>query len=240
MITKLGRYLVMPGQYRSWKHKKALDRYRKKLSQNYNSKEIAITGEDNVQLNAMFFKKPTSFFSCLRSKKILIRFGGNGEIYETHAAGNIKESYISIGHKLGYDVLLFNYRGFGKSKDSPTPDRLTQDGQAVIDYALKQGYKPENVVIHGFSIGGAIATKTLASKEHVYKEIKFINDRSFSSLEKVIKNFRIAPIFKRVLLLMLKICRWNIDVTKDWKKLKNPKIILFSDTDKVVSGTVAI
>jgi hypothetical protein len=234
MTTTLGSYILVPGQYIGRKYQKHFELKRQLLCSDYNTKEIDIIAQDNIHLNAMLFRQPKSFFSHFKSKKILIRFGGNGENYESHASYNIEDSYIAKGHKLGYDVLLFNYRGIGKSKGTPSPEGLLQDGQAVLDFVLSQGYEPHNILVHGFSLGGAIATKTLASKQDQYKNIKFVNDRPFSSIRAVIKNFSILGFFKSILLFLLKICNWNIDITEDWKKLKNPKLLLFSLSDNII------
>jgi uncharacterized protein len=228
MTTKLGSYLLVPAQLTAWKNKQKLNEKRQNLSRNYNTKEINVITQDNIQLNAMIFKHPTNFFSFFKSKKILIRFGGQNENYENH------NGYIAKAHKLGYDLLLFNYRGVGKSNGSPSPEGLIKDGRAAIDYALSLGYNPKNIIVHGFSLGGAIATKTLASDQEHYQKVKFINDRSFSSVKAVINNFTILGFFKFILSSLLNIFNWNIDVVNDWKKLKNSKLILVSDTDDFI------
>src|SRR3989304_3797974 len=84
------------------------------------------------------------------------------------------------------------------------------------------------------SLGGAIATKALALEVDKYKKIKFINDRSFSSVEAVIIGYKIFSIFKSILVFLAKISNWNINVIDDWKKIKGPKIILYSDSDEVI------
>lgn len=233
MITKLAGHFIIPAQYIGWKCQSQLNDLRQKLRDQYEGKEIDIAARDGIRLNAMFFKRSKSIFPWPQ-KKILIRFGGNGENYESLYEVMQEYSYIKKVHKLGYDVLLFNYRGVGKSKGSATPDGLAKDGQAVIDYALSQGYKEKNILIHGFSLGGAIATKALASNQACYQEIKFVNDRSFSSIKSVIENFSISRIYKWLLSFLLKISFWNFDAVKDWKELKNPKILSYSDFDDII------
>lgn len=231
MTTKLGSYILVPAQYIGRKYKKELNQHRQNLCKRYNTNEIDIIAKDNIHLNAMLFQKPKSFFSFLKSKKIIIPFGGNGENYEFQ---DYENNYIDKAHKLDYDVLLFNYRGVGKSKGSPSPEGLTKDGEAVIDHAISQGYDPKNILIHAHSLGGAVATKALAANLNKYQKIKFINDRSFSSLKSVILNFSIFSIFKYFMLLMLYICKWNIDVTKEWEKLKNKRISIISLNDEII------
>ena len=51
----------------------------------------------------------------------------------------------------GYDVLLLDYRGYGKSTGSPSPEGLNLDIQATINYLTKEF---DNIYIYGQSIGG--------------------------------------------------------------------------------------
>ncbi|HEY4262523.1 MAG TPA: alpha/beta hydrolase [Schlesneria sp.] len=62
--------------------------------------------------------------------------------------------------QLGLDVILFDYRGYGDNKGSPTETRLASDASQVWDFATKQlRYSPDRIVIFGESMGGAMATR---------------------------------------------------------------------------------
>ena len=52
---------------------------------------------------------------------------------------------------MGYDVLLLDYRGYGKSTGSPSPKGLNLDIQATVNYLIKEF---DNIYIYGQSIGG--------------------------------------------------------------------------------------
>jgi len=231
MLTRLGSHILVPAQYMSFKHRKKFGEGRQQLAHDFGGKEVSIIAQDGIKLNGMLLRKPESYGDSLRNRKLLIRFGGNGENYESHG---LNSEYIQNAHRLGYDVLLHNYRGVGKCEGSPTQANLAKDGQSVLDFVLNQGYKSKDVLVHGFSLGGAVATKALASKPEEYKNIKFICDRSFSSIKPVIKNFSIWSIFKNILLFLLNICNWNIDVREDWKKIKGQKLLIFSYADEVI------
>lgn len=62
-------------------------------------------------------------------------------------------------HDMGYNVLLPDYRGFGKSSDGqPTEARVYEDAEAAWQYLLKvRGVPPQRAFIYGHSLGGAIA-----------------------------------------------------------------------------------
>lgn len=227
MTTKLGSDYLVFGEKNSAEE---LDARRINLLRNYKeAQEIFIKTADNILLNSMLIRQPNSFLSFFKSKKLIIYFNGRKSAYEKLEEKN----YILNAHKLGLDVLLFNYRGVGKSKGNPTPDGLVKDGQAILNYALSR-YNPKNIIVHGFSLGGAVAVKALASSPSRYEKIKFISDRSFSSIKAVIDSSSILKIFKIILLFLLKICNWNIDAAKEWKKIKNPKLISYSDSDDAI------
>lgn len=63
----------------------------------------------------------------------------------------------------GYDVILMDYEGFGNSSAGPLDfDRLSQDGEAVVDYARQ---KHKSIIVFGVSTGAAIATDIAARCE---------------------------------------------------------------------------
>ena len=62
-------------------------------------------------------------------------------------------------HDLGYNVLLVDYRGYGKSSGgAPSETKMYEDAEAAWQYLLKvRGVKPQQAFIYGHSLGGAIA-----------------------------------------------------------------------------------
>ncbi|HET7831588.1 MAG TPA: alpha/beta hydrolase [Gallionella sp.] len=62
-------------------------------------------------------------------------------------------------HDLGYNVLLPDYRGYGKSSGGkPSEAKVYEDAEAAWQYLLKvRGVKPRQAFIYGHSLGGAIA-----------------------------------------------------------------------------------
>jgi pimeloyl-ACP methyl ester carboxylesterase len=57
----------------------------------------------------------------------------------------------------GYDVLVFDYRGFGKSSNNLTQENMMADSTAAYLY-LKERYNEKDIVIHGVSLGTAMAS----------------------------------------------------------------------------------
>lgn len=58
----------------------------------------------------------------------------------------------------GFDVLIFDYRGFGDSEGSPSETALSQDARQVWAFATEElGYQENHIVVFGESLGGAVA-----------------------------------------------------------------------------------
>ncbi len=67
--------------------------------------------------------------------------------------------------RAGFDVLLFDYRGYGKSEGAPSREGLVSDALAAIDFALARD--PERTVVFGHSLGGALAILAVAERPRV-------------------------------------------------------------------------
>lgn len=76
-------------------------------------------------------------------------------------AGNISShlSFASRFQQAGLSVLLIDYRGYGLSSGPfPSEARIYEDAQTAWRYLVEtRGILPEQIVIFGHSIGGAIA-----------------------------------------------------------------------------------
>lgn len=62
-------------------------------------------------------------------------------------------------HDLGYNVMLADYRGYGKSSGGPPSEaKVYEDAEAAWQYMLKvRGIHPRRAFIYGHSLGGAVA-----------------------------------------------------------------------------------
>ena len=64
----------------------------------------------------------------------------------------------------GFDVLIFDYRGYGDSSGSPTERTLSSDARLIWEYAREQlKYDESRIVIFGESLGGAVALSLWAT-----------------------------------------------------------------------------
>jgi len=61
----------------------------------------------------------------------------------------------------GYDVFVIDYRGWGKSTNVVSEETLMEDSMAAYSY-LKDRYNENEIIIHGVSLGTAMATNVCA------------------------------------------------------------------------------
>ena len=81
-------------------------------------------------------------------------------------AGNMGTHLPSVGWlpSAGYGVLLFDYRGFGRSPGEPSLSGLQRDFDAALRALEEQvGRAPGDVIVFGQSLGGAVAVTALAA-----------------------------------------------------------------------------
>ncbi len=82
-------------------------------------------------------------------------------------AGNISHriNYLTMFKRLGYNTLLFDYRGYGQSSGTPSESGTYLDAQAAWRHLIEtQMIAPEQIALFGESLGGPIAA-WLAARE---------------------------------------------------------------------------
>jgi hypothetical protein len=106
--------------------------------------DVWFTTHDGVRLHGWFVRSRS-----VTPTATVIFFHGNG--------GNIN-NLGWLGEELaarGFDALLFDYRGYGRSEGAVTGEQgIYADADAAYDYVLRErGARPERLVLYGQSLG---------------------------------------------------------------------------------------
>lgn len=114
------------------------------------AKDVWIETRDGVRLHAWWVSKEGA-------RWVTLYLHGN--------AGNISDRVQQIGDiaAAGSSVLILDYRGYGKSSGTPTEKGLYLDSDAAFTYLLGMGYQADQIIVHGESLGTAVAVD-LASR----------------------------------------------------------------------------
>jgi len=74
-------------------------------------------------------------------------------------AGNISHRVENLWllHRLGLNVLIFDYRGFGQSSGTPSEAGLSRDADAALAWLRQRGWNAKRTVYFGRSLGAAVA-----------------------------------------------------------------------------------
>ena len=147
------------------------------------SSEAGDARQSPEQLHAWYFHSPNP-------KALVVFFHGNAE--------NLTSHFVSLSFlpPLGYDYIIFDYRGFGKSsvpKSGLGPESTVQDGVAILRWAdhLRQTStstqnEPLPLVVFGQSLGGAVLIRALQEWEESANRVALaVFDSTFSSYQSV-------------------------------------------------------
>lgn len=140
-------------------------------------------------------------------------------------------SHVQRLHNLGYNVLLVDYRGFGKSSGGqPSEAKVFEDAEATWHYLVEQGHiAPHRLFIYGHSLGGAIAID-LAT--HHPDAAGLIVESTFTSmLEMGQLNYGYLPVS-----LLL---NQRFESLSKMNKLKMPLLIIHGTWDNLVPVEMA-
>ncbi|MCT8340365.1 alpha/beta hydrolase [Flavobacteriaceae bacterium TK19130] len=171
--------------------------------------EIFIEGTDGARLNGLQF-------SVDKPKGTILYFHGN--------AGNLAR-WGEIGQwftQFDYNVLIMDYRAYGKSTGSLSEKALYEDAQLWYDYLKKS--TPENeIIVYGRSLGTTFAAKLAAAN----KPCKAILETPFYSLKDVAKStFPFLPIGS--------LLKYQFPTYTFMDDIECPIVILHGTSDSVV------
>ncbi len=133
-------------------------------------KMYAAPEESDLQYESVFFESDGMrlhgwFFPAERGE----RAAPLGTVVHCHGnAGNITGhfEYVAWMPKRGWNVFVFDYRGFGLSDGSPSRPGTVADAHAAIDYVRSRSdVDAGRIVLFGQSLGGAVGITAAARRD---------------------------------------------------------------------------
>ena len=135
----------------------------------------------------------------------------------------------------GVNIICFNYRGLcsDNGNDAPRSENdFIQDGRAIVAELLRRGVLPQNMLLHGFSLGGGVATQVAALTSEEGMKIALCNERSFTSLPDVLKEM--VPIAGSKLGKIVARTGWRLDSQAAMHLIKGKVLVLSHPKDFVI------
>lgn len=190
-------------------------------------KDFFFEAQDGVRLHGRHFfaKKPL--------KGTLLQFHGNAENLTTHSWG------LTWITQHGYNLLTFDYRGYGLSQSSPTPEGIRLDALAFLQKARQIHQGPgKTLIIVGQSLGGAVALKAIEDLQIDLIDL-LVLDSAFSSyreivFEKLTAHWFTWPLGPLAYLFV------SDKTSAHLERFKTPLLVIHSENDPVVPFQCAI
>jgi len=173
--------------------------------------DVTLRTVDDVQLHGWYIPRQ-------QSQQVLLFFHGN--------AGNIshRRHSIEIFHRLGLNVFIIDYRGYGQSEGSPGEQGLYEDADAAWRYLIEEkAFAPGQILIFGRSLGGAVAAK-LASD---------VNARGLM-LESTLSSARDFARHAFKILSRLVVMRYDFNTIEYIQHVNYPVLVMHSPKDEIM------
>lgn len=172
---------------------------------------VRFSTEDGLTLDGWFVPSPGA-------QQVILFFHGN--------AGNISHRIESLRlfHELGFDCMIFDYRGYGRSDGKPSEHGTYRDAEAAWRYlTVERNIPPQRIVLLGRSLGAAIATQ-LASR---HTPAALVIESAFTSLtDLAAKVYWFVPV--RLL------SRYHYPVARYLKSVASPVLVVHSRDDELI------
>jgi uncharacterized protein len=170
-------------------------------------KELFFDVAPGVSINGLHFY-------CDKPHGLVLYFHGNSRSIKGWA------KYAKDFYRYGYDVVLVDYRGFGKSTGKRSEQDMLSDMQFVY-HTLAATYHENHILVYGRSLGSGFAAKIASDNKPRY----LILDAPYFNFQKTVQRFLpILPV-RFVLRFHLRTDKWITKVnchtyiihgTKDW------------------------
>jgi fermentation-respiration switch protein FrsA (DUF1100 family) len=175
-------------------------------------KDVYFTTKDGQQLHGWYVPGNTDV--------TLLWFHGNG--------GNISHrvpEIAQIHYRLGVNLFIFDYRGYGRSEGVPSESGTYRDSRAALAYLQgRADLNPQKIIYFGQSLGAAVAVELAAHQP----PLGLVLIAPFVSLSDM------ARMLYRYLPTAPWLVRGRYDSLAHISDIRRPLLILHGDQDNIV------
>ncbi len=183
--------------------------------------DVELTAADGVRLHGWYctprIGRADGALETLEARTTMLYLHGNG--------GNIshRRDFLEELVRLPANVLIIDYRGYGKSEGRPSEEGLYMDARAAWDHLTKtRAVAPAQIVIFGKSLGGAVAIDLATRVE----ACGLIVQSSFTSIADMAAE--VLPFVPRFVI------RTKMDSLTKIADVSCPKLFIHSQADEIV------
>ncbi|MEX2526550.1 MAG: alpha/beta hydrolase [Gemmatimonadota bacterium] len=174
--------------------------------------DLGLVAADGTRIHGWWFEAEAS------APAVLFLHGNAGHIgmRAFQAEGMLQE---------GVSILLLSYRGYGRSQGRPSEAGVVMDAEAGLDWLLER-IPGERIVVHGRSLGGAVAAGLARRRP---EPAGLILESTFTDLAEIGK--AAYPIFPTFLLRRL---QGHYDARAGVRAWEGPVMITHGDRDGLI------
>ncbi|PKD43150.1 alpha/beta hydrolase [Rhodohalobacter barkolensis] len=187
------------------------EHFRSPQSLGLDAEDVLVETEDGLKIHGWYFSQSESDFV------VVLSHGNAGNI-----SGRLEIAEMLLD--LGISVLMYDYRGYGKSEGRPSEKELYNDIDSVIGFLTERmDYKESQIILYGRSLGGAVSAYGAAN--HTVGGL--VLDSAFKDIKSMASDiYPIVPTF---------LVRLNFSTINFLNSIENtPLLILHSRDDEIV------
>ena len=196
--------------------------FQEPASRGLDFEDVYFEASDGVRLHGWYVPGP--------GESTLVWFHGN--------AGNISNRVDNIAElhdRLGVNVFIFDYRGYGRSEGTPSEEGTYLDGDAAMSYlGSREGVDRGKIVLFGRSLGCAVAAE-MATRHEAYAVIL---ESAFTSVPAMAG--RVYPFLPGIGLLTRTFVKTKYDTLSKLKDIRAPIMLLHGDRDGIVPNDMGV
>ena len=133
---------------------------------------------------------------------------------------------VELLYRMGFNVFVFDYRGFGMSEGEPSEEGLYADGLAALNYVLQ---RPEvltsGVVFYGFSLGNAVSFELAA---RFFDPMAVVAEAPFASAKTLVQSGTLVDIPSSYVM------KGEYNNAEKAKLIRSPLLLLHGTEDKFI------